>query len=353
MKQTMYAGVVHAKDDIRYEQIEIPQLQDDEVLVKVKYTGICGSDVPRVHGDACHFFPNVLGHEFSGTVVETGNNVTKVMSGMRIAGIPLVPCMKCEDCKKGNYSLCKHYSFIGSRRFGSFAEYVAVPETNVFPIGDNVSFKEAALFEPSTIALHAIRLADYRGGKTAGIVGCGTIGILTAQWASIMGASKVVVIGRSKDRLPLALEMGATDVLSTLDEDYYDRLMGITNGRGLDYVFDATGNADMMKEELRLAANRGTVCMIGTPKKEIAFSVQEWEQINRKELYLTGSWMSYSAPFPGEEWQLTADYSQSGRLNLNGNIVDRIFGLSEIKQAFELFRLPGEVKGKILIDSER
>ena len=111
----MKAGVVHAKNDIRYEEIQTPKATEGKVVVKVKYTGICGSDVPRVNGDACHFFPNVLGHEFSGTIAEVGKGVTSVKVGDRVACIPLVPCMKCEDCQKGNYSLCKHYSFIGSR----------------------------------------------------------------------------------------------------------------------------------------------------------------------------------------------------------------------------------------------
>ena len=125
-----------------------------EVLIKVKYTGICGSDVPRVNGDACHFFPNVLGHEFSGVIEEVGEGVTTLAKGDRIAGVPLVPCMECEDCQKGNYSLCKHYSFIGSRQFGSFAEYVVVPEKNAVKFEDEVSFEQGALFEPATVALH-------------------------------------------------------------------------------------------------------------------------------------------------------------------------------------------------------
>ena len=117
----MKAGVVHAPFDIRYEDIEKPKPKDGEVLVKVKYTGICGSDLPRVNGTACHYYPNVLGHEFSGTVEEVGGGVKSVRPGNRVAGIPLIPCMKCGDCLKGDYSLCKNYTFIGSSRFGSFA----------------------------------------------------------------------------------------------------------------------------------------------------------------------------------------------------------------------------------------
>lgn len=103
----MKAGVVYAREDIRYEEINKPVPQKGQVLIKVKYTGICGSDIPRVNGDACHFFPNVLGHEFSGTIEAIGDSVVGVEPGNRVAGVPLVPCMKCEDCQKGNYSLCK------------------------------------------------------------------------------------------------------------------------------------------------------------------------------------------------------------------------------------------------------
>ena len=150
----MKAGVVHAKNDIRYEDIETPVLGKDQVLVKVKYTGICGSDVPRVNGDASHFYPNVLGHEFSGTVASVGPGVEGLEIGQRVAGVPLVPCMKCEDCKSGNYALCKNYGFIGSRQYGSFAEYVCVPKTNIVKFSDNVSFEQGAFFGGVTFFLY-------------------------------------------------------------------------------------------------------------------------------------------------------------------------------------------------------
>ena len=349
----MYAGVVHAPFDIRYEETDTPQPGKGEVRVKVKYTGICGSDVPRVNGNACHFFPIILGHEFSGTVDAVGKGVESVSPGDQVAGIPLVPCMKCEDCQNGNFSLCKHYSFIGSRQSGSFAEYVVVPEKNVFRFDDGVSFEMGALFEPSTVAVHALRCADYRGGRKVAVLGCGTIGLLVLQWVKILGAAEITAVNRSRERLPLAARLGADHTVSTLDEDWIDQMMQITEGRGFDYVFDCTGNADSMKNAFRLAANKADICMVGTPKKEMSFTVQEWEQMNRKEFRLTGSWMSYSAPWPGEEWALTAHYFRTGELVYDEAMVDRIMGLSEIADAFELYKSPGLVKGKILIDSEK
>ncbi len=348
----MKAGVVHAKNDIRYEEIDKPAAEPGKVLIKVKYTGICGSDVPRVNADACHFFPNVLGHEFSGTVEEVGEGVTSLKPGDRVAGVPLVPCMKCPDCQKGNYSLCKHYSFIGSREFGSFAEYVTVPEKNAVKFDDEVSFEKGAFFEPATVALHGLRRLDYKGGKNVAILGCGTIGILTAQWAKIFGAKSVTVFDILDERLELATRMGADFVVNSSKEGYMDQVAEITGGAGFDYVYETAGNTITMKMAFELAANKAGVCFIGTPTRELSFTVKEWENINRKEFTLTGSWMSYSAPFPGDEWELTAHYFKTGELKFDESFIFEKIPLSKIDTAFEMYKTPGKVKGKILIDSE-
>ncbi|MBQ9442661.1 MAG: galactitol-1-phosphate 5-dehydrogenase [Lachnospiraceae bacterium] len=348
----MKAGVVHAREDIRYEDIEKPKAEPGKVVVKVKYTGICGSDIPRVNGDACHYFPNVLGHEFSGVIDEIGEGVTSVRPGDRVAGIPLVPCMKCEDCQKGNYSLCKHYSFIGSREFGSFAEYVAVPEKNVVKFSDDVDFVKGAFFEPATVALHGLERTDYKGGGTVAILGGGTVGMMTMQWAKIFGAKKTVVFDIVDERLDLAKRLGADAGINTLQEGFMEKAMELTGGRGYDYVFETAGNTITMKMAFSLAANKAEVCFIGTPTKELSFTVDEWENMNRKEFKLTGSWMSYSAPFPGHEWDLTAHYFGTGELKFDDSFVYKIQPLSKIAEAFEWFKTPGTVKGKVLINSE-
>ena len=348
----MKAGVVHAKNDIRYEEIKKPEAGPGKVLIKVKYTGICGSDVPRVNGDACHFFPNVLGHEFSGVVEAVGEGVTALKPGDRVAGVPLVPCMQCEDCQKGNYSLCRHYSFIGSREFGSFAEYVVVPERNAVKFGDEVSFEQGAFFEPATVALHGLRRLDFQGGKTVAVLGGGTIGMLTMQWAKIFGAKTVVVFDILDERLELGRRLGADETVNSGKPDFMERVREITGGRGFDYVYETAGNTVTMKMAFQLAANKAQVCFIGTPTRELTFSVAEWENINRKEFQLTGSWMSYSAPFPGDEWTLAAHYFKTGQLKFDDSFIYKKIPLSKIDEAFELFKTPGTVKGKILIDSE-
>lgn len=349
----MKAGVVHAKEDVCYEEIATPKPQAGEVLIKVKYTGICGSDIPRVNNGACHSFPIVLGHEFSGIIEEVGEGVTSLKPGDYVAGVPLVPCMECEDCLKGNYSLCKHYSFVGSRQNGSFAEYVVVPEKNAVKFDKSVTFEKGAFFEPATVALHGLNRVDYKGGKTVAVLGAGTIGLFVMQWAKIFGAKNVVVFDISDDRLKLGKELGATGAINTLDDQFMKKAMEMTQNRGFDYVFETAGNTITMKMAFELAANKAEVCFVGTPTKELTFTVKEWENMNRKEFNLTGSWMSYSAPFPGKEWELVAHYFKTGELKFDESFVFKKIPLSKINEAFEMFKKPGFVKGKILIDSEK
>ena len=166
----MKAAVVVANEDVQYLEIPEPEAKPGYVKIKVHYSGICGSDIPRVLHNGVHFYPIVLGHEFSGDVVEIGEGVTKVKAGDRVSGAPLVPCMKCEDCQKGNYSLCKHYSFIGSREQGSNADYVVVPEQNAVPFDASVPYEQGAMFEPSTVALHGLLQNDYQGGQCVAIL---------------------------------------------------------------------------------------------------------------------------------------------------------------------------------------
>ncbi len=337
----MKAAVLHANEDVRYEEIETPSPKAGEVLVKVKMTGICGSDVPRVLNNGAHYYPIVLGHEFSGVVAELGEGVTEFKVGDKVAGVPLVPCMKCADCQNGNYSLCKNYTFIGSRIQGSFAEYVILPVQNTIKFADNVSFEQGAFFEPSTVALHGLRCADYKGGKDVAILGGGTIGLFTMQWAKIFGAKSVTVFDISEDRLALAKRLGADYVINTAKDEIEKNKYGI--------VFETAGVPDTMRLGFEVAANKASVCFIGTPHKDLTFTPKQWENMNRKEFKLTGSWMSYSAPFPGDEWTLTAHYFKTGQLKFDDSLVFKKFHMSQANEAFQLYKTPGAVGGKIML----
>ena len=348
----MKAAVVVANEDVRYQEVEEPQEKPGWVKVKVKCSGICGSDIPRVLNNGVHFYPIVLGHEFSGDVVEVGEGVTKVKVGDSVSGAPLLPGMKCDDCQNGNFSLCKHYSFIGSRENGSNADYVVIPEQNAVPFDSSISYEQGAMFEPSTVAIHGLLQNDYQGGQCVAILGGGTIGMFTMQWAKIFGSKKVVVFDISPERLELAKRLGADEVINTTEEGYMEKAMALTDGKGYGFVYETAGQVPTMHMAFELAANKAHVCFIGTPHQELSFTPKQWENMNRKEFKLTGSWMSYSSPFPGKEWDLTAHYFATGQLKFDPGFIYKKIPMSQAQEAFQLYKTPGLVKGKILLVNE-
>lgn len=345
----MKAAVLHGNEDIRYEEYPTPEVKPGTVKVRVKAAGICGSDIPRVLNNGAHYYPIVLGHEFSGIVEEIGEGVTKVKVGDTVSGAPLLPCMKCGDCQHGNYSLCKHYGFIGSHDQGSFAEYVVMPEANAIPYDPSIPFEVAAMFEPATVSLHGMYCNDYAGGGDVAIIGGGTIGLFAAQWAHIFGAKRVVVFDLVQERLDLALRLGADEVINTGDPDFMAKAKALTGGKGYDYVFETAGNPITIQMGFELAANKAHYCCIGTPHKDMTFTPKMWEYMNRKEFKLTGSWMSYSAPFPGKEWELVAHYFATGQLKFDDELIFQRYPLDEADKAFALYKNPAQVKGKVML----
>lgn len=216
---------------------------------------------------------------------------------------------------------------------------------------DTVSFEQGALFEPAAVALHGLECLPYKGGKIVAILGGGTIGLLVMQWANIFGAAKTVVFDIDDDRIELAKQMGAADGVNTLKEGFMQKAMDLTDGKGYDYIYETAGSTITMKMAYELAANKAGICYIGKPTRELTFTVEEWENMNRKEFTVTGSWLSYSAPFPGHEWDCVAHYFATGQLKGEDSLIYKKLPLSEIAEGFEMFKTRGAVKGKILIDS--
>lgn len=348
----MKAAVLFGNEDIRYADWETPVCGPGQVKVRIRAAGICGSDIPRVLNHGAHFYPVVLGHEFSGDVVETGEGVTTLRAGDTVSGAPLLPCMQCDDCQQGNFALCRNYSFIGSRQQGSFADYVVLPAANAVKYDPVISYEQAAMFEPSAVALHGLLLAGYRGGETVAILGCGTIGIFALQWAKIFGARRIVAFDIDEGRLALARRMGADETVNTREEGFIIKAMAFTQGKGYQNVFETAGNPVTMRMAFELAANKAGICFIGTPHTDLTFTPKQWENMNRKEFRLTGSWMSYSAPFPGREWELTAHYFATGELKFDPAFIFRTVPMCEAAEAFRLYKDPSQVHGKIMLVNE-
>ena len=173
----MIAWVLHGVHDLRHETVGVPVLGADEVAVQVRAAGICGSDIPRIYQTGTYSFPLIPGHEFSGIVTETGAAVDGALTGQRVGVFPLIPCHSCATCRKKQYEMCRHYSYLGSRRDGGFAGYVAVPADNLIKLPEHVSFEEAAMMEPMAVAVHAMRRIAVRPADTVVVCGLGTIGL--------------------------------------------------------------------------------------------------------------------------------------------------------------------------------
>lgn len=344
----MKAAVLYGKKDIRCTEVPRPEIKNgDEVLVHVKMSGICGSDIPRLVKETAHYFPIVLGHEFSGTVEDLGDRVKDRRRGERIACIPLVPDMNDANSQKGNYSLSRNYSFIGSREQGGWAEYVVMKAANAYPLPDDVSDIEGAFFEPLTVGLHAVNIVGMQVGKYVAITGMGTIGLLALQSVLALGARKVCVFDIDDKKLQIARQLGADLTLNTGSAGFIEQAMDLTEGRGYDIAFETGGVPFTEVLCLKLVAVKGKVMFVGTPHVAVTLAPEEFELINRKEALVSGSWMNYSAPFPGWEWEMARFLFAKGKVKTEP-LIDRIIGLEGAPEAMSDLEEPGKVSGKII-----
>ncbi|MGQ9778333.1 MAG: galactitol-1-phosphate 5-dehydrogenase [Bacillota bacterium] len=347
----MKAAAIYSPNDIRIVEIPEPRPSPGEVIVRIRACGICGSDLPRVFGDGAHFYPVVLGHEAAGEVVEIGAEVSGFKEGDRVAIAPLVPCMKCDNCLRGRYSLCKQYSFIGSRRQGCMAEYVSVPAMCLLKIPEGLSFEEAAMVEPATIPLHGLLKCRTIGGLRVAVLGTGTIGLLAVQWAKFLGASEVVAVDINERKLQIARVLGADIAVNPADvgaQTLAQAIASITGQEGCDLVVETAGIPATQVQAVEIAATGGMVLYIGTAHGEVRFPPAIFEEIIRKELTLLGSWMSYSPPFPGREWALAVRALSDGRLKTGGMITHK-YDLSRARDALETLRSCAEAVKVILV----
>ncbi len=241
----------------------IPDVLPNEVLVKVEAVGICGSDIHYYqHG---HIgarkvqYPHIQGHEFAGTVVEVGEQVTNFAVGDRVTVEPGVPCRMCEKCRSGKYNLCDQVVFLSTPPHkGALRQYISHPEDFVFPIPDELTFEEATLAEPLSVAIHALKRANLRPGMRILITGMGPVGLMCVCAASFYNASEIVVTDMVKHKLQVATELGATSTieipLETIPEDYFD------------IVIETSGARPALQSGIRALKKGGKLVSIGFPK---------------------------------------------------------------------------------------
>ncbi len=331
----MKAMRLHAIKEFTYDEVDKPVPQGDEILVKVAACGICGSDLPRVYELGTRVYPVTLGHEFSGTVVETGNERDANLIGKTAAIFPLIPCGKCESCQTGNYAQCSNYNYLGSRSDGGFAEYCLVPSKwhLVFSNNDEVSKADLAIVEPATVAQHAIRKSGLRAGDTVVILGAGPIGILTARWAKLFGAKQVILFDVVEQKVDFAKERGFM-VVNSQEEDYQQIIKDLTNGLGADVVIEGTGTSGGINNAIECVRTFGTIALLGNPHQDTTIQLTNHSNILRKEIRLIGVWNSYYLSLPINEWRYTVDMLDNGQLEVADLITHRS-NLEELKDLFD------------------
>ena len=324
-KDKMKAAVLYAPADLRIEDVDIPSISSaDDVLINVKSVGICGSDIGRILHTGTYSFPTIPGHEFCGVVEQAGEGVSDFSKGDRVVVAPIMPCGECDSCVQGNYGQCDNYNYLGSRTNGAMAEYVIAPKRNLIRMPDNMSFEEGAAVEPAAVTLHGIRQIKIEAGDSVAVLGCGTIGLFAVQFARIMGATRIFAVDIEEAKLDFASKFGAAHCVDAGKADPVETIKQMTGGKGLDVVIETAGSNITQEQSLRIAKKKGRVLFLGTAHKDVVFPPATFELIIRYELKLTGSWNSYSAPFPGVEWHAIMDYAGSRQLDILSCITQRI-----------------------------
>jgi L-iditol 2-dehydrogenase len=328
----MKALVLEDKGVMAYKEVPTPEPKAGHVLLQVKAVSICGSDIMR-YTKGHRAYNLILGHECAGVIAQVGEGVSPVLVGRRAAVIPVVPCFECEQCLAGRYSACHGYSFIGSRQDGGYAEYVVLRERNALLLPDDMDFEAAALIEPSTVARHILDLGCFETGQSAIVLGAGSVGLMAVQWLRILGGRTIIATDVVEENLEAARELGAHAAFNPHDADVEAEVARLT-GDGVDLAIEAAGSPQTLAQAIQVTRPRGNVVCGGNQPPEATLPMTFIENLMRRELRLTGCFMSYSAPFPGHEWTDSVGVIERGELHVE-QMVSHRFPLSRGAQVFD------------------
>jgi L-iditol 2-dehydrogenase len=332
----MLAAVYHGPNDLRLEEVPVPEIGTGELLVKVLSASICGTDLRILHGNH-RMYPagtvRVPGHEVVGTIAEVGEGLTGYQVGQKVFCAPNTGCGHCQQCITGNNNLCANYDAIGVTSDGGFAEYVRIPansvqQGNVIPVGENVDPAVAALMEPFACVVRGQNALHIQAGEVVLIIGAGPIGVMHTKLAKARGAGRVIVSEPIPDRAAQAGHMGADVVVNPTTEDVGAVLRQESGGRGADVIIVAAPVHAAQEATLQLAAIGGRINFFGGLPKDRPHITIDSNLIHYKELILTGT----TACSTADCWQ-AAQIVNSGLVDLS-DIVSQRFPLRDAAAAF-------------------
>ena len=331
MEGTMKVAVMNGVGQMGYTERPIPTPKDDEVLVKLEYVGICGSDLHYYETGAIGAYvvepPFVLGHEPGGVVVEVGKNVKHLKVGDKVALEPGKTCGQCEFCKTGRYNLCPDVIFFATPPVdGVFQEYVAHEAGLCFKLPENVSTMEGALIEPLAVGFHAANLGDAHIGQTAVVFGAGCIGLVSMMALKAKGVSRVYVVDIMAKRLEKALELGADGVINGAEQDAVAAVLELTGGAGCDLIVETAGTQITTRQAINMAKKGSTIVLVGYSKSgemTLPMSLALDKELTFKTVF------RYRHVYP-----MAIDAVAAGKINLKGIVTD-VFELDDIQNAMD------------------
>lgn len=316
----MKALLLTEKQKLSIVDMQLPELKPDEMLIKVAACGVCGTDLHLYNGEegaGNSTLPLIMGHEFSGTVVETGDKVSRFKTGDRVTVDPNVYCGECFQCQRGNGHFCLHAEAYGVSMFGGFAQYCIVTERVAYKIPDRLSLVHAAMTEPVACCMHGLDRANIKVGSTVVIIGMGAIGQIFLQLVKCAGAANIIAIEPQEEKRKKALRLGATAVINPSAQDAKQLIcdLGI---RSVDVVIECVGKAVTMESAIDLASRGATVLLFGLTSPNTEIRIRPLEQVFRKELTITSSFVN---PLVTER---VIDLLSCGSLDLDEVITDLI-----------------------------
>ena len=271
----MKALIFTEPNKFSYDEVQTPSIKSDEVLIRIKRVGICGSDLELLSGDMPHIkngfttYPLIPGHEWSGEIVKLGSGVKGFIVGDRVVGDVSIGCGCCDYCREGKFNLCPNRVVVGSYRNkdGAYAEYINMPYRHVYKIPDNISYEEAALIEPAATSYYGVQRGRVSFGETVLVIGDGSIGLLAAQCAKAAGASKVLLVGSWDEKLNIGKELGASDTFNYHNGSISSWVKSITAGVGVDVVIESSGSTSTVDECLYSLKPGGRIVLLSLYRK--------------------------------------------------------------------------------------
>ena len=326
---TMKAAVFRGPNDLKVEQVPVPEVGDDEVLLHVDMCGICGTDVHILRGSfPAPNLPLIPGHEFAGHVVAVGKGVHHVKMDDYVTADINLACGHCYFCRHQQKLFCDQIRQIGVHTHGALAEYVKAPALAIYQVPDGLSAKQGAYIEPLACAVHGQNRANIKSGSSVAIIGGGPMGLAHVALAKLKGAAPVIVTEMNQVRLAKARELGADHAIDAGAEDPVAAVRALTGGRGADYVIEAVGSVPTYRQAFEMVRRGGTLVAYGAAPSTAAIDLKPFD-IYSKELTIVGS---YAGTY--DTWPAAIAIIEGGRFNPE-DIVSQVVPLEDIVGAIE------------------